>query len=63
MSAEKFLGKPCKRNHLEGDTGKTLRFCSSGSCCKCSPIYDRAKRARRRAALELVRERVYSKGV
>jgi hypothetical protein len=57
--AEKFLGRPCKLNHIEAKTGKTLRFCSNGICCQCSPIYGRAKRAKRMDRLKLVREKVW----
>jgi hypothetical protein len=59
MNAEKYLGRPCKLKHLEGDTGKTLRFCSNGNCCQCSPAYSRAKRARRRNRMKALREQIW----
>jgi hypothetical protein len=59
MNAEKYLGRPCKFNHLEGDTGQTLRLCSNGNCCKCSPAYDRAKRTRRRDRMKALREQIW----
>jgi len=40
---ENYLGKPCYRNHLYGDTGKTLRG-SDGTCVECKKIH--AKRDR-----------------
>lgn len=30
-----FLGNLCKRGHVHSDTGKTLRYRSSGCCVKC----------------------------
>jgi hypothetical protein len=59
-ATEKYLGAPCKHNHLEGDTGKTLRFVSNGNCCLCTPIYSRAKRVRHREALNKVRKKIWS---
>jgi hypothetical protein len=43
---ETFLGKPCKRGHLDEKTGLTWRYCSNGICVKCTPIHVKAKRAR-----------------
>jgi hypothetical protein len=42
------LGKPCTRNHLYGDTGKTPRLKKSGNCPICKGIEQHARRQRQR---------------